>query len=628
MSCRRVASDRWRLAAVVMLLSSSTHTAFGAPPPPPLTAEQTTDSVAFLELDGNEDGFLSGKEAVSVLDYDTNGDKRVTKAEFLAARELARGVDPAIEDGKQFLQLDGNEDGWLSGKEMKGLERFDANSDGEVTEKEFLAGRAADRDEKPAAKPLPSKPASLNSFLTAVAQRNAKSLLSQMHPVLRDQVDEPVLQFFVDTIHTELGAMSDDEPSDVKQDKQEADGSPIITTTATIDFAHGQANCELVIQEKAITGFSINSDKLTELDQKLGERLVKDDQFAKQVGQFYAPRGESMLTLIFQGKGEQVHAMLHPEVQQQLSLEAINAECQTARNLSGALKNIEYDGCTEVFDADTGSFKKITVNYKLECENGHNDAKVVIQFVGLSGALVGFEVNKLTDATPSPAVAENMKIYRNQLANLSEKHAGKFVPFAFTYPAAWTIDSEAGTEESSNVVKVMRNADLGDGLTFTQENFAVGSCQVSGTGELAKPGLRYLSEYFQQVIAKTFPEYKLNRNGDMQFGEYLGYGFDFTSKLPHPKKGKVDCWGRVILLAPSVIGQEHGLTVIMAATSEAPELTSLADLGIKGELPVIIRSFKVGDAAEVPEPAPLEAPFSSPKATPTPTTPPPAPPRP
>ena len=54
-------------------------------PPPPATPDEADDLAAFAQLDGNEDGRLSGKEAVSVMAYDTDGDQRITKAEFLAA---------------------------------------------------------------------------------------------------------------------------------------------------------------------------------------------------------------------------------------------------------------------------------------------------------------------------------------------------------------------------------------------------------------------------------------------------------------------------------------------------------------------------------------------------------------
>ncbi|MBI2477979.1 MAG: hypothetical protein HYV60_04830 [Planctomycetia bacterium] len=189
----------------------------------PVDPTVAADLKMFAGLDGNEDGILSGKEAASALSYDTNGDKRVSKAEFMAALAKARGVDPAVEDGKQFARLDGNEDEFLSGTESKGLERYDANEDGEISRSEFLAGRSADRG-RPEPPRMPVVPANFDSFIVAIAKRDAGRIRSQMHPDLQVQVDEPVLQFLLDAIHTDLGVMSDDE-FDQHEETEFADGA-------------------------------------------------------------------------------------------------------------------------------------------------------------------------------------------------------------------------------------------------------------------------------------------------------------------------------------------------------------------------------------------------------------------
>ena len=599
----------WRLllvTGVVFVFEIAASPLSSAPPTPappeeqsdspPAESSEAADQAAFEQLDGNEDELLSGKEAVSILAYDTNGDKRITKSEFLAARAKAREVDPAVEDGKQFSQLDGNEDDFLSGKEMKGLERYDANSDREISKAEFLAGRAADRTVKP---PIPLRSATLatfDTFFASLAQRNAKAMIGQMHPALQLEVDEPVLQFLVDTIHTELGAMSDDEPDDRKQEEQDFDGGRATATTATVEFSRGSAVCESVIHDGKVISFNITSDKLTDFGLRLGELLVTDKAFRQQVSDYYAPRLEIVIRWILQGKSEEVYGLLHPEVQKQLSLEEVGTYVQDSQTEFGELKKLEFDGTQETHDAESGALKKFAVLYKLDCENGPGQGKVILEFEGMHAALVGFGISEPSEeASPQPdLIVEETTIYRCMKDKLSDRHADGFVPFRFSYPDGWELDPTAGTESNSNIAKVMRNLDLGGGVTFTQENFAIGSCQVPGDGELAKTMLQVLSEQFRASIAKGFPEYKLNREGDMKFGKYDGFGFEFTSKLPHPSKGKVDCWGRVILLAPSEIGQDHGLSIVMLATSEAPELKSLADLGVKGQLPVIINSFKVG----------------------------------
>ena len=52
-------------------------------------------------------------------------------------------------------------------------------------------------------------------------------------------------------------------------------------------------------------------------------------------------------------------------------------------------------------------------------------------------------------------------------------------------------------------------------------------------------------------------------------------------------------WGRAIFLPPPA-GQTDGVTLLMLATSLAPELKSVDDVGVKGELPMILESFRFG----------------------------------
>lgn len=225
-----------------------------------------------------------------------------------------------------------------------------------------------------------------------------------------------------------------------------------------------------------------------------------------------------------------------------------------------------------------------------------------------------------------PKVAPAANNYRHLKEKLSPRHVKVFVPFKFSFPATWKFDPNAGTEESSNMVKVERSLDLGKEGTYTQENFAVGYFDAPGSGEGLKLMVRALCQQLQSQIQRSFKECKMNETKDFTFGAYPGYGFDFTFRQPHPTKGAIDGWGRVILVSADTIKQEHGLSIIMLATSEAPELKSLEDLGVKGELPVIIKSFEVDTPVKKPSIAPPRT--SLPPAAPTAPPAPPAPPAP
>jgi hypothetical protein len=60
------------------------------------------------------------------------------------------------------------------------------------------------------------------------------------------------------------------------------------------------------------------------------------------------------------------------------------------------------------------------------------------------------------------------------------------------------------------------------------------------------------------------------------------------------EKGDLQVWGRVIFLPTGNEEQTAGATLIMLATSLAPELSGIEDVGQKGEMPVILDSFRFG----------------------------------
>lgn len=110
-------------------------------------AQQPADDF-FNKLDRNGDGVLSGTEAKTMLSFDANGDGEVTRAEYLAGQRstpgrTAGGAVSREAAEARFMQLDINQDGFLSGTEMAGIESYDADGDRRITLDEYVAGATA-----------------------------------------------------------------------------------------------------------------------------------------------------------------------------------------------------------------------------------------------------------------------------------------------------------------------------------------------------------------------------------------------------------------------------------------------------------------------------------------------------
>lgn len=180
--------------------------------------------------------------------------------------------------------------------------------------------------------------------------------------------------------------------------------------------------------------------------------------------------------------------------------------------------------------------------------------------------------------------------FSNSKDNLDGKLAEHYIDFNFYYPKSWETDPKAGVSGASNFVKVERRLPP----DFTQENFAVGWYTSRGSLAEDEPTYPQLVELLGSSLAKSFPEYRKVSEGPTKVNSLDGYEFRFVSLSKGTEKGDIQVWGRVIFLPSGTRGQTAGATLIMLATSLAPELSGVKDVGEKGDLPLILESFRFG----------------------------------
>jgi hypothetical protein len=180
--------------------------------------------------------------------------------------------------------------------------------------------------------------------------------------------------------------------------------------------------------------------------------------------------------------------------------------------------------------------------------------------------------------------------FQNSNANLDGKLAEHYFDFSFYYPKSWQLDPKAGVPGAANFVKVERSLPP----DFPQENFVVGWYTSTGTfiGDLRNFPQRV--EEFSALLAKAFPEYRKVSEGPTKVNSLPGYEFRWEGLSKGTDKGDIQLWGRVIFLPTGNEGDTSGATLTMLSTSLAPELTSVDDVGEKGQAPVILDSFRFG----------------------------------
>jgi hypothetical protein len=198
-------------------------------------------------------------------------------------------------------------------------------------------------------------------------------------------------------------------------------------------------------------------------------------------------------------------------------------------------------------------------------------------------------------ATPTPAETvvqppPDSTEFVNSNAKLDGKLAEHYFDFSFYYPKSWTSDPKAGVAGATNFVKVQRALSP----TLIQENFAVGWYTSTGTfvGDLESYQRRV--EELSQSLAKNVPEYKKVSEGPTKVNSMEAYEFRWEGVSKGTERGDLKLWGRIIFLPTGKEGDTAGATLSMLCTSLAPELSSWEDVGVRGETPVILDSFRFG----------------------------------
>ncbi len=129
---------------------------------------------------------------------------------------------------------------------------------------------------------------------------------------------------------------------------------------------------------------------------------------------------------------------------------------------------------------------------------------------------------------------------------------------------------------------------------FTQERFGVAPWYAPAETTT------FDTDFFQTLVAKddanfakNYPEYRKVSEGPTKVGSYDAYELRFEATSRGTDKGDLTLWGREIFFAPRE-GEKTGVKFLILTTSLAPELKSIDDVGVKGELPMVLESFRFG----------------------------------
>lgn len=172
--------------------------------------------------------------------------------------------------------------------------------------------------------------------------------------------------------------------------------------------------------------------------------------------------------------------------------------------------------------------------------------------------------------------------YSNSRYGRSGKLEEHYVGFSFDYPKSWTIRTV--DPDNINFVTVERSVD-----NKTWENLNVSYYTPATSSEDNE-------RLFQDLFSKVAEQYAQQARGFRRVyeglgsaGHYPGHEALFTGTLD-VKGQPVQIYSRIIFVAAP--GKPHGVAMTMMGTSFHPDLHEANDLGRKGELPLVLDSFR------------------------------------
>jgi hypothetical protein len=185
------------------------------------------------------------------------------------------------------------------------------------------------------------------------------------------------------------------------------------------------------------------------------------------------------------------------------------------------------------------------------------------------------------DEKPEPAdLARYVNTREGRTGNLAQN----YVDFSFSHPKTWTVKTD--DPDNINFVTVERSV---EGRTY--ENLNVGYFSPAPTEEQNQQLYKQVLGQIEGQFSQQFRDFRKVSEGPAKTGQYDSFVALYDGWVP-VDGNRVNVFIRAVFI-PNPAGG-NGVSMMMIGTSLNPALKEANDLGTKGELPVVLESFRLG----------------------------------
>ncbi len=179
------------------------------------------------------------------------------------------------------------------------------------------------------------------------------------------------------------------------------------------------------------------------------------------------------------------------------------------------------------------------------------------------------------------------KYFENSKQNLKGGMARNFLGFSLFYPKDWNLNPT--DNKFLDLTKTSKGS-------VPEKVFLVSPYESRGTFRLDQELFPDLVEKSNADLAKDIPNYQVISKGKtmIQNGRWQAFEVKFQGGGAAPEAGgkKLILWGRRLWIPVQRPGMKNGFIITMFATSLAGDVTSVDDVGVKGDLAKILETFE------------------------------------
>ncbi len=353
--------------------------------------------------DGNKDGRLSGNELSGFEFADLDKNRRIDENEYLQGlREFYSSMialsPKAIAEKatERFRMSDANEDGRLSGTEAVFLNSSDLSGDQRITRQEFIQAAildviAAGSNASDGAPPMQSNP--ITALVDAINRQDSQAVLALCRPEFQRIVNPFVLTYLLHQIMEGNGRLSTPRNVNVSEGTQPGTKNWL----AEVSAERGTIALSTVVLDGKILGIAMNGPSIDNAIPKLLREMMTDiDGKLTTFANDCSPDCVRMIRRIQAAEDDVAIGMFHPEIPKQVSGETFAAVFEKLRAKVGKYQKIDLEEAGVDMDA-AGTSGFITITHRVAGTAGTALVQQKLQIVGFRPYIVSIGIEPTAD---------------------------------------------------------------------------------------------------------------------------------------------------------------------------------------------------------------------------------------